>query len=496
MGMKRSAGILLPISSLPSNYGIGTLGKEAYAFVDFLKRAKQSYWQILPLGPTSYGDSPYQSFSSFAGNPYYIDFDVLIEKGLLKKAEVAHLQEHNPAYVEYGYIYETRSELLKKAYRRGIKKDREDFDAFVQANMDWLADYAMFMALKKNFEMKSWLEWPDKKIRLREEKAMARYQKKLAKDIEFYEYLQYLFFDQYNALKAYAHQNGIKIIGDVPIYVALDSADVWANPKEFQLDEENYPTEVAGVPPDYFSEDGQLWGNPLYDWDAMKENGYQFWIHRISGASRYFDVIRIDHFRGFQQYWSVPYGETTAKKGKWRDGPSIGFVSVLRDWFRDIDFIAEDLGDITEDVNQLLRDSGFPGMRVLEFGMNPQDPNNHTPHNHTVNSICYISTHDNSPIMGWKETADRKEVRHARKYFGINYKEGFNYGFIRGAMSSVAMLFVGQMQDYLGLGEESRINTPGTSGNNWKWRLVKGQLSDELADKIAELSTMYQRSAE
>jgi len=494
MKNERRAGILLPIFSLPSNYGIGTLGKEAFRFIDFLKEAKQSYWQILPIGPTSYGDSPYQSFSSYAGNPYFIDLDKLIEQGLLEKEDVADLKVENPSYVDYGYIYETRFDILRKAYLKGKVTLRKELESFVEENADWVKDYALFMALKKKYEMKSWLEWPDEEIRLRKPQALREAQEELKEDVEFYEFLQYLFFEQYAALKEYAHKNGIKIIGDVPIYVALDSADVWANPKEFQLDKENYPECVAGVPPDYFSEDGQLWGNPLYDWDAMKKNGYQFWIRRIGGAARYYDVIRIDHFRGFQQYWAVPYGAKTAKNGKWIDGPSLNFVKILRDWFSNIDFIAEDLGIISEDVTELLKASGFPGMKVLEFGMGPKEANNHTPHNHESNSVCYISTHDNSPIMGWKVTADPKEVRFARKYLGLNWKEGFHNGFIRGGMSSVSNLFVSQIQDYLGLGEESRINTPGTAVGNWQWRLSKNQLTEEMAAQIAEITERYGRA--
>lgn len=493
MSIDRSAGILLPISSLPSNYGIGTLGKEAYNFVDFLEKSKMKYWQILPIGPTSYGDSPYQSFSSCACNPYFIDLDILVEEGLLEKEDLADLKEFNPAYVEYWYIYETRFDILRKAYQRGFQKDKKQFKAYYQENKSWLEDYSLYMAVKNHFGMVSWLDWPDEDIRLRKKEALVKYRELLNDDIQYYQYLQYLFYRQYSKLRKYAHSKNVKIIGDLPIYVALDSADVWANPKQFQLDEKNIPLEVAGVPPDYFSEDGQLWGNPLYEWDLMKKDGYKFWIERIEGNSKYYDVIRIDHFRGFESYWAVPYGDKTARNGRWVKGPDMDFVSVLRDWFSNVEFIAEDLGVISDEVNEMLAKSTFPGMRVLEFGMDPKGASYHTPFNHIENCVCYISTHDNSPIMGWRDNASKADVKHAIKYFNLTKKEGFNWGFIRGGMNSVAKLFIAQMQDYLGLGEETRTNSPGTIGDNWKWRLIKGQLTDELAEKIAGLVKMYGR---
>ncbi len=493
MSINRSAGILLPISSLPSNYGIGTLGKEAYNFVDFLEKSKMKYWQILPIGPISYGDSPYQSFSSCACNPYFIDLDLLVEEGLLEKEELEDLKEFNPAYVEYWYIYETRFDILRKAYQRGFERDKNQFVNYYNHNKSWLEDYSLYMAIKNHFGMVSWLDWPDEDIRLRKKEALIKYRELLNDDVLYYQYLQYLFYKQYSKLRKYAHSKNVKIIGDLPIYVALDSADVWANPKQFQLDEQNIPLEVAGVPPDYFSEDGQLWGNPLYDWDVMKKDDYRFWKERIEGNRKYYDVIRIDHFRGFESYWAVPYGDKTAKNGRWLKGPDMDFVSVLRDYFSDVEFIAEDLGVVSDEVNEMLDKSTFPGMRVLEFGMNPKGASYHTPFNHIENCVCYISTHDNSPIMGWYETANKGDVKHAIKYFNLTRKEGFNWGFIRGGMNSVAKLFIAQMQDYLGLGEETRTNCPGTIGDNWKWRLVEGQLTDELAEKISKLVKMYGR---
>ncbi len=493
MERKRSAGILLPISSLPSAYGIGTLGKEAYRFVDFLVKANQTYWQVLPIGPTSYGDSPYQSFSSFAGNPYFIDLDILVKEGLLEKKDLRSLKVEDERYVDYGRLYETRYPVLYKAYLKGKETCREAFEKFVKDHASWLEDYALFMAIKKHFDMRSWLEWPDELIRERKPEAVNRYKEELKDDVAFYEFLQYLFYDQYEKLRKYANGKGIKIIGDLPIYVAMDSADVWSDSKQFQLDENTkVPKDVAGVPPDYFSKNGQLWGNPLYDWKYMKTTGYKWWIDRVAGVAKFFDVIRIDHFRGFEDYWAVKYGEKTAKGGHWEKGPSVDFVKVLRDWFRDVQFIAEDLGVITEDVTKLLKESGFPGMRVLEFGMTPDGTSYHCPHNQVENCVCYIATHDNCPIMGWIADAKPKDLDYAKCYYGLNEEEGYNFGFIRGGMSSVAYLFVAQMQDYLGLGNEATINRPGTLGN-WKWRMLKGKADSALAKKISLITHTYHR---
>lgn len=493
MSITRSAGILLPISSLPSNYGIGTLGKEAYRFVDFLVKANQSYWQVLPVGHTSYGDSPYQSFSSFAGNPYFIDLDLLEEDGLINEKDLKKIRINDPGYIDYGALYVNRYPLLYKAYQNGKEKYSEEFRQFVHENENWLEDYALFMSVKKYFGMRSWLEWEDDDIRLRKPEAVSRYQEMLEDDIRFYEFLQFLFYRQFVDLKRYANQKGIKIIGDLPIYIAMDSCEVWADSRQFQLDEKTkQPKEVAGVPPDYFSKNGQLWGNPLYDWKYMKSTGYKWWLERVEGVSKYFDVIRIDHFRGFEDYWAVPYGEKTAKNGHWVKGPSTDFITVLRDWFARIEFIAEDLGVISDEVVHLLKASGFPGMRVLEFGMAPDGSSYHSPHNHSQNCVCYISTHDNVPIMGWLKKAKKKDLKYAKQYYGLNEEEGYNFGFIRAGMSSVAVLFVAQIQDYLGLGEEATMNVPGTL-NNWRWRLKKGQLNQKLAKKIADITKAYAR---
>ena len=496
MSFKRSAGILMPISSLPSPYGIGTLGKAAFDFVDFLVKADQSYWQVLPIGPTSYGDSPYQSFSSAAGNPYFIDLDILREEGLLEEDDLRKIHVEDPSYVDYGYLYATRFDLLYKAYLIGKDRYRDEFHSFIKENDVWLDNYAMFMAIKKYFGMRSWLEWDDQDIRFRKPEAMNRYREMLEDNISFYKFMQYLFYKQYKALKDYANKNKIRIIGDLPIYIAMDSCEIWAEPEQFQLNESDLiPKDVAGVPPDYFSKSGQLWGNPLYNWERMKQDGYRWWIERIDRVSRYFDVLRIDHFRGFEEYWSIPYGEKTAINGKWVQGPSSDFINVIKNWFSNLDIIAEDLGIIDEKVEKLLKDSGFPGMKVLEFGMDPDGSSLHTPHHHVKNAVCYISTHDNMPVMGYLATAKKKQLDFAKLYYGLNEEEGYNYGFIRGGMSSVCDLFIAQIQDYLGLGQEATINVPGTL-ENWKWRLLKGQLSSSLCKKIAKLTYTYNRSRE
>ncbi len=491
--MDRHSGILMHISSLPSPYGIGTLGREAYAFADFLRAAGQKYWQLLPLGPTSYGDSPYQSFSTFAGNPYFIDLDLLAEDGLLSPSELeAEDWGGQRRYVDYGRIYAARFGLLRKAFQAGYPRDRAAVEAFCRENK-WLDNYALYMALKARFGMKSWLDWPDEDLRLRRAEALERAREELAEDIAFYAYLQYLFFRQWDALREYIHSLGIRIIGDLPIYVAMDSADVWAEPEFFQLGEGNVPTEVSGVPPDYFSADGQLWGNPLYDYDRMKADGYGWWIRRVEGAGRLFDIIRIDHFRGLESYWAVPYGADTAKSGRWRKGPGMDLVGTLTSWFPGLSFIAEDLGFLTPEVRRLLEDSGLPGMKVLEFAFDAREPSNYLPHTYNRHCVCYVGTHDNETVEQWRWQADRADVTFARKYLGLNDAEGFHWGMIRGGMSSVADTFLVQMQDCLGLGAEGRMNTPGTGWGNWRWRLLPGEASPALAKKLRCYTKMYGR---
>ncbi len=492
--MQRSSGILMPISSLPSPYGIGTLGKAAYDFADFLNEAGQKWWQVLPAGPTSMGDSPYQSFSSSAGNPYFIDLDMLVEDGLLDKSELETINwGDDPSNVDYGKIYENRFEVLQKAADRGWERDSEAVSAFVAENSAWLPDYALFMACKRYFGMRSWTEWPDEDIRLHKAEAVRKYSELLRGDMELFVYIQFLFYRQWDALRAYLREKNIGIIGDMPIYVAMDSADVWAEPLSFLLDEKNLPKEVSGVPPDYFSEDGQLWGNPLYRWDAMAENGYEWWLRRVEGASKLYDIIRIDHFRGFEAYWAVPYGETTAKNGHWVKGPGMDFIGVLKERFHDIMFIAEDLGFLTDGVRELLRDSGFPGMKVLEFAFDPHEPSDYLPYKYPNNCVCYAGTHDNATLKSWAKETDKATVDFAREYLGIDANADLNWAILRAGMASVADLFVAQMQDYLGLDDTARMNTPGLPSGNWRWRVDAKSLNSELSKKIGKLSKLYGR---
>ena len=492
--MERCCGILLHLSSLPSPYGIGTMGRAAYNFVDFLSSAGQSLWQLLPLGPTSCGDSPYQSFSSFAGNPYFIDLDMLVEDGLLVQSELDGIDwGTDPELVDYGKIYENRFKVLKIAADLGIKHDAAEFENFVSDNRSWLFDYALFMALKRHFGMKAWFDWPDEDIRLHKPEAVGKYAELLNEDVQFFEYIQLLFFKQWDALHKYANEHGVKIVGDMPIYVAMDSADVWASPEFFLLDEKNVPVEVAGVPPDYFSKDGQLWGNPLYDYDAMRRDGYGWWIRRVDGASKLCDILRIDHFRGFESFWAVPFNAETAKVGRWVKGPGMDLVGRLTSWFSDLGFIAEDLGLLTPEVHELLEQSGLPGMKVLEFAFDPKEPSNYLPHKYTQNCVCYVGTHDNAPVMAWRDEADKAEVEFAERYLAISDAEGFNWGMIRGGMSSVASMFIAQMQDYLGLGADTRMNTPGTQFGNWRWRLKADALIPELAERLLDMVKTYGR---
>lgn len=489
----RSSGVLLPVFSLPSPYGIGTLGQAAYDFVDFLAEAHQAWWQVLPVGPTSFGDSPYQSYSTYAGNPYFVDLDLLVAEGVLTAEEVQSVfWGADPARVDYEALFRGRFDLLEKAAERGWTRDRESVEIFVREN-HWLPDYALFMALKRHFDGAAWMQWPED-IRLRQPAAMERYREQLAADVRLFTYIQYQFFRQWKTLREYAAERGVGIIGDLPIYVAMDSADVWADPDSFQLDEAHLPTAVAGVPPDYFSEDGQLWGNPLYRWDRMEQDGFGWWIRRIAGAEKLFDVLRIDHFRGFESYWAVPYGAETAREGQWVKGPGMALVGALTGWFPKLRLIAEDLGLLTTAVEQLLSDSGLPGMKILEFAFSTDQLSAYLPHTYPENCVCYPGTHDNAPILAWMEEGGAEETVFARRYLGLSEEEGLHWGMIRGGMCSRANLFVAQMQDYLGLGAQARTNVPGTLGENWQWRLLPGQLTAKLAERMGEMTRMYGRS--
>ena len=492
--MTRKSGILMPMSSLPSPYGIGTMGKSAFRFVDFLKSAGQSYWQLLPLGPTSHGDSPYFSFSTFAGNPYYIDLDLLVKDGLLRRKEIlARDWGRDPDRTDYGSIYVNRFPILRLAFERGRGPLAGELAAFRSENAAWLEDYALFMAVKNSFGMISWVDWPDEDIRLHKPAAVAQYREKLKDDVDFWCFLQFLFFRQWGALREYAHGKGIEFIGDVPIYVALDSADVWSAPGFFQLDKDNLPTAVAGVPPDAFTDDGQLWGNPLYNWDAMKKDGFGWWIRRIEGAEKLFDVIRIDHFRGFESYWAVPYGDTTARRGKWMPGPGMELVGVLTSWFHKLRFIAEDLGYTTPEVEKLLKDSGLPGMKILEFGFDPKGNSDYMPHNCVSHSVCYVGTHDNDVVNGWIKSTDRATLKFAAEYIHKTEDESWCWALIRTGMATGSELFVMQMQDILELPASSRMNSPGTASGNWQWRMRPDALDAKLARKILRCTKLYRR---
>ncbi|SCH12877.1 4-alpha-glucanotransferase [uncultured Ruminococcus sp.] len=490
--MMRASGILMPISSLPSRYGIGTFGKSAYEFADSLEKAGQKYWQILPLGSTGYGDSPYQSFSTFAGNPYFIDLELLCDEGLLKKEECEAADfGDDPVRVDYEKIYRARFLMLRKAFSR-FDKNENDY-IFFKKEMDWLEDYAMYMAVKQHFQQAAWQEW-EEDIKLREPKAMERYRKLCAEEIEFYSFIQYLFTKQWNALKLYVNNKGIKIIGDIPIYVALDSADTWANTSLFQMDEDHVPTRVAGCPPDSFSATGQLWGNPLYDWPKHKENGYAWWVKRIQYSFTLYDTVRIDHFRGFDEYYAIPYGDKTAEFGRWEKGPGYDFFKTVEKKLGKLDIIAEDLGFLTPSVYKLLKQSGYPGMKVLQFAFDSREESDYLPHNYDKNCVVYTGTHDNNTLAGWYREICRADRMCARKYLQLGRKKCYNWDFIRAAYMSTANLAVIPMQDFLELGSEARMNTPSTlGGNNWKWRMKAGAFTDELAQKIKDLCQTYAR---
>ncbi len=508
----RASGILLPISSLPSKYGIGTFGKSAYQFVNQLVSAGQKYWQILPLGGTSYGDSPYQSFSTYAGNPYFIDLEILLEEGILFEKDLeGYDYGREERYVDYEKIYISRYKILKKAYDRENLSNQKDYLIFVKKNQLWIEDYALYMAVKYYFDGIMWQEW-EEDIRLRRETAIEYYSKLLKEEIEFYKYLQYLFMKQWTTLKDYANEKGIRIIGDIPIYVALDSADTWANPEMFLFDENNQPIEVAGCPPDAFSSTGQLWGNPIYDWDMHKEDGYVWWLKRIEYCLWLYDVVRIDHFRGFDEYYSIPYGSLTAEQGMWKKGPGYELFQTLHQNLGELNIIAEDLGYVTDSVKELLYKSGYPGMKVLQFAFDSREASNYLPHHYENNCVVYTGTHDNDTLLGWYYSISLEDKLIAKRYLGIqapiepvqsnmtieeqqNDTVAREYcdRIIRMAHSSVADLVIIPIQDYLHMGSEARINVPSTVGLNWRWRLLNEDITDEVVDNIKELTIIYER---
>ena len=484
------------LSSLPAPYGIGTMGQCAKDFVDFLKKAGQSYWQILPVCPTSYGDSPYQSFSTFAGNPYFIDLDMLKDEGLLEISEYKDIDwESVPYKVNYGALYEKRYPLLKIAYHRFIKKEDKDFDTFCEEQSFWLNDYSVFMTIKGLNDGVSWIQWPEA-LKRREKEAMDAVIAENKEEIGFWKFLQYYFFKQWKELRAYANENGVSIIGDLPIYVALDSADVWANPQMFQLDENLEPTFVAGCPPDGFSATGQLWGNPLFRWDKMEEDNFSWWIKRITYACNTYNMLRLDHFRGFEAYYAIPYGDEDASGGHWEQGPGIKLFEALEQSAGRQNIIAEDLGFLTEPVKELLAKSGFPGMKVLELAFDSRDENSveYLPHNITNNYVAYVGTHDNDTIQGWFTSAAPEDVRYAQEYLSMPSLMQGHWHIMKALWSTVADLTIVQAQDLFGLGSESRMNIPSTFGTNWCWRAVEGSFDDALAMRLMHFMELYKRT--
>lgn len=490
----RASGILMPVASLPSKYGIGCFSKEAYDFIDGLVKAHQSYWQILPLGPTSFGDSPYQSFSTFAGNPYFIDLEELIKEGLLSKEECDECDfGDDDRYVDYGKIYESRFGLLWNAFEN-FKLDDEDYVKFKKDNGDWLENYSLYMAIKDSYEGLMWSEW-DEDIKLRQPEALKSYKEELKDDVEFYNFIQFEFYKQWNKLKDYANKSGIKIIGDIPIYVAFDSADCWANTRLFQFDKDNIPMAVAGCPPDAFAATGQLWGNPLYDWEYHKNTNYDWWKKRVSQSFKLYDIVRIDHFRGFDEYYSIPYGDKTAENGHWEKGPGIDLFNSLTKEFGKMNIIAEDLGYLTDSVVKLVKDTGYPGMKVMQFAFDSREESNYLPHTYERNCIVYTGTHDNDTIQGWYRSISKEDKEYMKIYLNkkSDDKKNIHWDMIKATLSSVADTAIIPIQDYLGLGSDARINVPSTLGTNWKWRLLKEDISDELLEKIKKLTIIYER---
>ncbi|MGI8788212.1 MAG: 4-alpha-glucanotransferase [Pyrinomonadaceae bacterium] len=507
MNFPRASGILLHPTSLPSNYGIGDFGKYAYGFVDFLESAKQTYWQVLPLGPTGYGDSPYQCFSAFAGNTNIISPELLVEDGFLTTEEINRKPDFPARRVDFGKLYDWKNHILALAYKNFRQTTSVDlrgkFETFCQTESFWLDDYALFRAVKKSQDQKLWLEWSEP-LRLRDENALNEARENLREDIQGQKFQQWLFFRQWNNLKNYANEKGVKIVGDVPIFISLDSSDVWCNPQEFKLDEQNRPRVVAGVPPDYFSATGQLWGNPIYNWDAMRRDGFRWWIDRIKAILKTVDVVRVDHFRGFAAAWEIPGGDKTAVGGKWVDVPGRELFNALENAIGDLPFWAEDLGVITPDVEELRDSFGFPGMRILQFAFGGDPKNHDLPHNYIQNCVAYTGTHDNDTTVGWfnskagsGSTRGNEQINRERE-FCLNYLESdsaeINWDFIRAVWESVANSAIAPMQDLLGLGNEARMNLPASTDGNWNWQCREGDFSEEISNRLRELTEIYGRT--
>ena len=491
----RESGILMPVASVPGPFGIGTLGKGAYDFVDFLVRAGQHVWQILPLSPTGFGDSPYQSCSAFAGNPYFIDFEPLCRRGLLKKQEYAGISfGRAPCAVDYDAVRETHFAVLRRAFARFSKWYPDDYYHFCYEQGWWLEDYALFMTAKGLEGGRDYRQWPEA-LRMHEAGAIRELYAKHEAEVHFWKFCQYEFFTQWRALKAYANEKGVRILGDIPIYVSPDSADVWAGRELFWLDEAGLPREVAGCPPDYFSADGQLWGNPLYNWDRHESTHYDWWIKRVRFSLELYDTVRIDHFRGFDTYYAIPYGASNARGGEWRQGPGMRLWGEVLRAVPGAAIVAEDLGEMFESVRALLKETGFPGMKVLQFAFGAGPDSDHLPHNYTENCVAYPGTHDNTTLRDWWRTAHAKEKRHARAYIGLSAEEGETEGLLRGVLQSPARLAVVPMADWLGLGKEGRINTPGTIfRGNWRWRCEADFLTPRLAKHIYMMCNRYGRA--
>ncbi len=493
----RASGILYPVFSLPSRFGIGCISREAYEFVDFLQEAGQSAWQILPVSPTGFGDSPYQPFSAFAGNPYFVDLEALINEGLLEWNEVESLHwGSNPEDVDYGALYENRNAVLRKAYARFLEKEgnkAEEYLAFVKKENDWLDDYCLYMVIKDLNEGKSWLDWEEDQ-KTRKPEALKKVHEENSEELGYFAFVQYKFYVQWEKLHAYAKEKHVKIIGDMPFYLSMDSADVWAHPEVFLMDENSEPTLVAGCAPDAFSATGQLWGNPLYDWVGLDKDGYKWWIDRIKKNYDYYDVIRVDHFHGFCDYYAIPYGDETAENGTSMKGPGMKFFDAVKKEIPDLDMIAEDLGTITEENTKLLEDSGLPGMNILEYAFTSWN-SIYIPFRHKKHSVCYTGTHDNAPVREWLDEINDGERDYLRRYLNsMNSDYGaLTWELIREAYRSVSDLCIIPIQDYLVKGKEARINTPGTFGCNWRWRVLPGFLSHELAASIRQLADLYGR---
>jgi len=506
MNFPRASGILLHPTSLPSKFGIGDLGDEAYRFVDFLAGAKQTYWQVLPLGPTGYGDSPYQCFSAFAGNTNLISPQRIVEDGFLTDEEINRKPNFQIGRVDFGKVYEWKNYILGLAYERfrlTTSVDlREKFETFSQEQAAWLEDYALFRAVKKSQNQSSWQEW-DAPLKLRDEKALAKAREDLREEIQAQKFQQWLFFRQWNELKNYCHSNAIKIVGDVPIFVALDSADVWCNPSQFKLNQDGSPKVVAGVPPDYFSKTGQLWGNPIYDWEQMRRDGFRWWIRRVKATLQTVDIVRVDHFRGFAASWEVSGGETTAQNGRWVSVPGEELFETLKNTLGDLPFWAEDLGVITPDVENLRDGFDFPGMRILQFAFGGDTDSHDLPHNYIKNCVAYTGTHDNDTTVGWfnskagsSSTRDAMQIKRERE-FCLNYLKSdgreIHWDFIQTVWESVADTAIAPMQDLLGLGNEARMNLPASSSGNWYWQCKEGDFSDEIAERLKNLTEIYGR---